>query len=365
MTFITFSIVLETENLASADIGGFQDAIDSLLQQDVPISSSVDFIVIDTGELSATLKQEIKQKYPWMRFLPSPASLGYYEVKQLGAKSVAGEVVIYCDADCIYDPGWLRSLLLPFQDEAVDIVAGETMIPVTGVYSMAMAVNYMLHRQTPQPHLTPTGFYYLNNVAFRRQVVLDTPMPTDLPLYRGTCSIHSRILRKRGHKIWKQFSAKAYHAPPNGWQHYVWRFLVMGHDHYWLDIYFAKLKQGSQLNARKAVLTSNAIVGEDAEVQSVAPPNKSVALRATQKVQYIWRQAQIYLQDEPEIRRFLPFALPIVLFSQSLIFIGRAVTARLPHILLKAYLARFEPEFGNKLFAESNTAERLPELTIR
>ncbi|WP_204141120.1 glycosyltransferase family 2 protein [Halomicronema sp. CCY15110] len=346
-------MILETENLSSADVAGFSEAIASLLQQDIAVSSATEFIVIDTGELSNTLKQQLQKQYPWMSFLKAPMSLGYYEVKQLGAESASGEVVVYCDADCTYEADWLKSLLVPFEDPAVEIIAGETTIPVTGGYSMAMALNYMLHRQEPKPNLIPTGFYYINNVAFRRHVIIENPLPTDLKLYRGTCSVHSRILKKNGHQIWKQFAAEAQHAPPNGVRHYLWRFLVMGHDHYWLDRYFAELKHSSDRQFKKAKSQELSVMPQDSPKKERVPfSKKSLPTRATQKVQYILRQTRIYLQAEPELGQFLPLALPIILFSQGLIFIGRTITSRYPHALLRAYLKRFEPAYGDKVFSE-------------
>ncbi len=348
----TFSLILETENLAAADVSGFNKVIESLLKQDLPVSSAQEVIVIDTGDLSDSLKQEVQQEYPWMRFVQASDSLSYYEVKQFAAESATGEIVVYCDTDCVYSPRWLQALVEPFLDPAIEIVCGETKIPVTGIYSMATALNYMLHRQPSKAKLTKTPFYYFNNVAFRRQVLCQIPMPTDLPIYRGTCSVHSRLLMQKGHCIWKQSIAEAWHAPPNGIQHYFWRFLAMGHDHYWLDVYFAELQCQSRARAPK---TASQIAAKTTNGEKLAhkTSHKPLMTRINQKVGYIIRQTNIYLQEDPELKRFILPALPIVLLSQSLIFAGRAITSRYPHLLLKEYLKRFEPEYGQKLFAQS------------
>ena len=353
MTLPTFSIILETENLSAADVSGFSSAIASLLKQDLSVSSAEEFVVIDTGELSDSLKEAIKQQYPWIRFLGAPENLSYYEVKQLGAESAVGEVVVYCDADCVYTEGWLRSLLTPMEDPEIEIVAGETTIPVTGIYSMAMALNYILHRQEPKSHLAKTGFYYLNNFAIRRQLLMDIPFPSDLWLYRGSCSIHSRLLRKDGHTIWKQFAATAKHAPPNGFNHYFWRFLVMGHDHFWLDIYFEKLKQNTSQSAKQTLeKISQEVENLTQSSQNIPKYRKSLLVRISQKIRYLTKQVKVYAAEEPNVTKLLPLALPIVVFSQALILIGRTVTRFYPHVVLKAYVSRFEPEYGNKLFAE-------------
>ncbi|WNC31854.1 MULTISPECIES: hypothetical protein [unclassified Thermosynechococcus] len=68
--------------------------------------------------------------------------------------------------------------------------------------------------------MEPAAGYFLNNVAFRRQFLLDHPIPTELSLYRGNCLIHAHTLLQQGECIWRQPQARASHAPPNGLWHF-------------------------------------------------------------------------------------------------------------------------------------------------
>ncbi|MDM7326482.1 MAG: hypothetical protein P3X23_005110 [Thermosynechococcus sp. Uc] len=46
----TFSIILETENLANADIAGLHRALQSLASQDLPPTAANEVLVLETGD---------------------------------------------------------------------------------------------------------------------------------------------------------------------------------------------------------------------------------------------------------------------------------------------------------------------------
>src|SRR5262249_61120301 len=99
-----------------------------------------------------------------------------------------------------------------------------------GLYGAAMGLAYIFPPWTGETKLQPSERYFLNNVAFRRSFLLRHPFPAGLGLYRGDCVIHAQRLRRLGHRIWRQPLARATHAPPNGVDHFTWRFLIIGHD---------------------------------------------------------------------------------------------------------------------------------------
>ncbi|HIK34962.1 MULTISPECIES: hypothetical protein [unclassified Thermosynechococcus] len=53
--------------------------------------------------------------------------------------------------------------------------------------------------------MEPAAGYFL----FRRQFLLDHPIPTELPLYRGNCVIHAHTLLHQGKRIWRQSPCKS------------------------------------------------------------------------------------------------------------------------------------------------------------
>ncbi|HAZ46595.1 MAG TPA: glycosyl transferase family 2, partial [Cyanobacteria bacterium UBA11371] len=230
----SFSLILETENLANADLKGLSKSLATLANQDISPTCANEVLLIDSGDTPTHILEHLCEQYPWIKVHHTQLGTGYYQAKMLGAELVTGEIVVYFDSDCIYQPNWLRSILTAFTEgEDIQIVAGETMTFSKGAYGTAMALTYIFPQPSGNKTLTPTSQYFLNNVAFRREFLLSNPIPTDLPLYRGNCVIHARNLQDRGYTIWKQSQARATHAPPNGFSHFFWRFLLIGHDYYW------------------------------------------------------------------------------------------------------------------------------------
>lgn len=318
----SFSIVLETENLANADVAGLVRSLASLAAQDPSPATANEVLLIDSGDTPTDLLTQLCQQYPWIQVVTAPAGTGYYQAKMLGANLATGEIVVYYDSDCLYEPHWLRSILTPFVTppapagaaEAVQVVAGETMTRGVGPYGTAMALTYIFPQFSGQQTLTPTTQYFLNNVAFRRQLLLQHPIPGELPLYRGNCVIHAHDLLQAGYTIWKQPLARATHAPPNGLSHFFWRFLLIGHDYYWQR---QLLSQTTQAN----------------------PSNDPTMTGAKGKLQIFQERMSRLFANNPLHALFLPLSIPVVLVSALLIYVGFAITKRQPSYLLKTYSA--------------------------
>jgi hypothetical protein len=187
---------------------------------------------MNSGILPASLIGELRGKYPWLSLREVAADLGYHEVKMEGVAAASGEIIVFCDADCRYSEQWLSSLLEAFTSNPdVQVVGGCSSIEVTGPVSLATLLTWSF---PPFPHglaLFRTASYLLNNVAFRRELLDDCPLPTGLSLYRGGCAIHCAELTERGVSIWRQPSARAIHPPiASSFQLLVLRWLLHGRD---------------------------------------------------------------------------------------------------------------------------------------
>jgi len=311
----SFSIVLETENLENADIEDLNRSLRSLVKQDVPLDLAREVLLIDSGDASPELLRQLCERYSWIKVYPAPAATGYYRAKMLGAEVATGEVVIYCDSDCIYEPGWLRHLMTPFRQKEIQVVAGETRTRGQGPYGTAMALTYIFPQYSGRSDLFPVAQYFLNNVAFRREFLLQHPIPVELPLYRGNCVIHAQKLAQAGYSIWRQPLARSTHASPEGVSHFFWRFLLIGHDYYWQN-------QLMQADDRMAFQESS--------------------FRG--KVQTFFDRAGKLFFNNPRHWLHLPLAVPIALSSIVLILIGYLITRLQPSYLLKAYDRRNQRE---------------------
>ncbi|MEG3438778.1 glycosyltransferase family 2 protein [Pannus brasiliensis CCIBt3594] len=313
----SFSIVLETENLANADIEGLSRSLHSLLEQDLSPKLAREVFLIESGDIPAPVLDRLREEFPWISVHPAPPDTGYYGAKMLGAKIATGEVIVYCDSDCVYEPRWLRALLTPFaSDPEIQVVAGETSTGGAGIYGTAMALTYIFPQYSRENSIAPASGYFLNNVAFRRDFLLRYPIPDDLPLYRGNCVIHARELCRAGQTIWRQPIARAKHAPPNGFHHFFWRFLLIGNDYYWQKCLLQKYEKDSSPKR---------------EYKSDATPT------ANQMTGIFSSRIGGMFRNDPRHIFFFPLALPIVLSSAFLIFIGYWITAIAPEYLRAKY----------------------------
>lgn len=309
----SFSIVLETENLANADLQGLVRSLSCLATQDPAPTEANEVILVDSGDTPADLLAQLCQQYPWIQVKLAPPGTGYYEAKMLGAKLATGEVIVYYDSDCLYDPDWLRKMLTPFaQSEAIRVVAGETTTRGVGIYETAMALVYIFPQYSDRTELTPGTRYFLNNVAFRRSFLLEHPIPTNLPLYRGNCVLHAFQAVQAGEIIWQQPQARTLHSPPNGFSHFFWRFLLIGHDYYW----------------QKKLLPDRAT--QDTSEESTMSGIQDKLLVFVNRVRGMIRNDFRHLF-------FLPLAFPIAIVSSLLIYCGYLITVWKPNYLLTTY----------------------------
>ena len=229
MSIPSYSVIIETANLSLADLDGLRGTLESLAVQTLPVQNAGEVILADSGDVPPDVLRDTLATYPWVRPMKLAEGTGYEELKMAGAMASTGEVIVFADGDCHYERGWLEALLTPFSDPAVTIVGGETVIDSAGPYGLAVAIAASFPARAPSSAAYNSDRYHLNNVAFRRSVLKDVPIPSRRPCYRMS-GLHAARLLAAGHKIVRQPAARALHASPNGLSHFIWRFLLMGYD---------------------------------------------------------------------------------------------------------------------------------------
>jgi glycosyltransferase involved in cell wall biosynthesis len=156
--------------------------------------------------------------------------LGYYELKNHGAKQSTGEVVVFLDSDVVPDPGWLEAYLAAFADPSIQLVAGATYVAPDNFYFKAFALYGDFPLAPPADlGVVATKRFFANNMAARRNLLLAHPFP-DLPHFRSQCRELARQLDGMGVKMVLQPKARVAHPPPNGLSHFVRQALCDGHD---------------------------------------------------------------------------------------------------------------------------------------
>ncbi|PSB65789.1 glycosyl transferase family 2, partial [filamentous cyanobacterium CCP1] len=114
--------------------------------------------------------------------------------------------------------------------------------------------------------------------------------------------------------------AKVVHAPPNGFSHFFWRFLLIGHDYYWQKRLISEEAENPNLNIEQEDLV----------------PDRSFAGWAG-KLGVFGDRLYKMQQNNPWHLLYLPAALPIALVSALLIYAGYLITSIWPKYLLNTY----------------------------
>jgi len=73
-----FSLVLETENLASINPEILIDTLKSLAAQNIPPSQAQEVVLIDSGDMSDDLLSRVLADFPWVTVLTISPDIDYY-----------------------------------------------------------------------------------------------------------------------------------------------------------------------------------------------------------------------------------------------------------------------------------------------
>lgn len=319
-----FSLVLETENLASVNPEMLIDSLSSLASQVIPASQAREVILIDSGDTPSDLLNRILADFPWITMLKVESDTDYYTAKMKGFRHTTGDVVVFCDSDCRYEADWLENILKPFaDDDAVMVVTGESSVTVTGPYSLCIAMTWYFPPFSMKRKPYPTDGYAANNVAFRRSLLTGHPIPTDIGLYRGNCMLHARQLLKSGHTVWKQPGSRAVH-PVLKPSHFLMRFLMAGHH----EVVARRKLTETERAGRLATLLTDIINGTVAMGRRFANPVKRLPL--------------LMKHNGVSTILYLPLALPLIVLAAMVMLAGVLITVIMPELSLLGLAKRLE-----------------------
>lgn len=208
----SFSIVVETENLETADQEDLLAALQGLARQTVSPARAREVVLVNSGRVEPAVVAAIRDRFPWVLVHTPAQPLDYYAAKSLGAALSTGEIVVFFDSDVQYDSHWLESLLDSLgRDPVAEVMSGETSIGVSGPYSLAVLLSWAFPPWSRRDRPYPTSGYAANNVAFRRLRLAATPIPLDTGLRRGNCTLHGYRLARTGAAMLCNPRARAVH----------------------------------------------------------------------------------------------------------------------------------------------------------
>ena len=227
----TTALVLETDNLVAIDahaeavVSGLERLLVRLsgatLQADELLVAHEGIGPRDQARLTRAAGRAV-------RFVEVPPGTGYYEAKNRGFAASTAQVVVFGDADCWPEPGWLEALARPFADPAVLVVAGRTTYAASPLGDALTVVDF-------QPVASPLGrgcvrHFLANNVAFRREVFEARPFEPRANLHRGACGVLALRLHRERIPIHDAPDALTTHRTPEGAAELVDRRMKRGSD---------------------------------------------------------------------------------------------------------------------------------------
>ena len=236
------SVVVEWENVMFSERTRAVRMLGILRKQAEAIDRTVEVIVvfdanrIDRADVETYVyehaEQRDREKSVEWRVEAAEAS-HYYELKNEGARRSRGQVVIFLDSDVVPEDDWLKGISAPFfASPEIAVLAGHTSVAHESTFEKAFALGWFFPLRDPDNVIhSNRQRFFANNVAFRRDVILNHPFPV-MPegATRGACGDLARTLSSSGVRIWTNTAARAQHPPPSNPRHFVVRALAHGRD---------------------------------------------------------------------------------------------------------------------------------------
>lgn len=316
----SFSMILETANLELADIAVLRQCLDSVAAQTVEVETAREIVMVEGGEVPTEQLEKLRADYQWLSMHSIPPGTGYEEAKLMGVNFTSGEILVFFDADCVYEPTWLHGLLMDGLQAHPDIglLGGETMIRTNTVWGMISALLFSFDFYTDRTRIYEHERFHFNNFAIRRDILLKHPFPSSQPLFRTSSLLYSAELRQAGINLARQPLSRARHAAPNGWTHFFWRYLMFGHDA------ATVLRLSKERNERSADVNSKAF-GTD------LVPNLTGLI--AHRLKAVAKRVRYLISEDPANWRRLPIVLPMAGLGLGLMLMGYLCFSISPRLL--------------------------------
>jgi glycosyltransferase involved in cell wall biosynthesis len=319
-------MILETANLELADLAVLNRCLDSIARQDIDITTAREVLMVHSGDVPSELVQRLSGNYAWLDVLNVPQETGYGQAKMIGVAQTTGDIIVFFDSDCDYEPGWLRGLLGGLADHPdVGLLGGETMMSSDTALGLAASVLFTFESFTHGTKIYQHRRVHLNSVAVWRQILVDHPIeayPNVLAAGGISTTMLARSIREGGKKVARQPLSRAIHAPPNGFRHFFWRFLSMGHDA--VNFYRLEAAQRKENDRRE-------------------PEIGALILRffglAAERIRETVKKLSFILKEQPRRWLLLPLALPLLLLG-----IGLQVTGYISNLLFPKLIPALAPK---------------------
>lgn len=136
-----------------------------LAEQSYP-AENYEIIVVDNGSSDRSVK--IMTKFP-VKLLHETRFPNSYCARNQGVLQARGDIIVFIDADCFPERDWLETLVRPFHDDSIGIVAGEVLSshPSNLIQRFYEFSGLLIQRHKVSHQVPAIG---AGNVAFRRDI---------------------------------------------------------------------------------------------------------------------------------------------------------------------------------------------------
>ena len=159
MSFPTVAVVVPVYN-GAADLPGL---LAGLKRQRYP-QERLEVWLVDNGscDRTPTILQAVAQSHPQFHWLRYDAIQSSYAARNAGICASQSQIIAFTDVDCRPAPHWLGTLVQPFENSRVGIVAGE----IKALASTTWLERYAERQQTlSQRHTLNHPFYPYGQTA--------------------------------------------------------------------------------------------------------------------------------------------------------------------------------------------------------
>jgi len=240
-SYPSFSIIIECENVRFSELRRAEKMLQQVAKQISEISEILsthpEIIVLYDKEVTKdnNIEQFVRDALQPLislidlKLIPT-SNLNYFEQKNLGAKNSSNEILIFLDSDVIPNDGWLTSLLSPFTDKEISVVAGRNYISPISMWDKTFALFWIFPPENDKNFKTSQHAEILpNNAAVRRKVFHSIEFPVTSS-FRGASTDFSNLVKKHDYNIFIQPNARTAHPSVNGLHHAISKSLAEGHD---------------------------------------------------------------------------------------------------------------------------------------
>ena len=193
---ISVVVVSDFAGGTPGSIDDFRHCLAALAAQD--FDEPAEFLLSEWSGYADRIPDDLVRILPSLRIVLSDARSAF-DLKNAGARAARAPLVAFLDADCDPVPGWLRAAVEAMRAHPdVTAVSGRTVSPARSRWERIVS---LAGRAVGDEGVAgPTIHLGLNDVVYRREVILRHPLSSDA----GPCGFayNGQTLQQLGHRLW-------------------------------------------------------------------------------------------------------------------------------------------------------------------